>query len=152
MYSLSFFALLCLIPDVWLDDDGLYICEAKNQFGTIKTEARVSITGLGRLNSVFFYYNLETMATTMVWLVALRLHIFKLRYTFILKLPAEPPMLAQGSSVVTTGIGQSLSIPCMLLDGKPLPERHWFKNEKPVRMVYFQICAILHTDNIDVLV
>ena len=34
---------------VWLDDEGLYICEAKNQFGTIKTEARVSVTGLGRL-------------------------------------------------------------------------------------------------------
>ncbi len=41
----------CLTTGVWLDDEGLYICEAKNQFGTIKTEARVSVTGLGRLVS-----------------------------------------------------------------------------------------------------
>ncbi|KAM4616042.1 hemicentin-1 [Polymixia lowei] len=80
-----------LIQSVWLDDEGLYICEAKNQFGTVKTEARVSVTGL------------------------------------------EPPLLAQGAPVITTGIGQSLSIPCMLLDGIPLPERHWSRNGKPVQ-------------------
>ncbi|KAK5871231.1 hypothetical protein PBY51_004123 [Eleginops maclovinus] len=81
-----------LIQSVWLDDEGLYICEAKNQFGTIKTEARVGVTGL------------------------------------------EPPLLAQGAPIITTGIGQSLSIPCMLLDGIPLPERHWSQNGKPVQL------------------
>ncbi|XP_034025662.1 LOW QUALITY PROTEIN: hemicentin-1 [Thalassophryne amazonica] len=80
------------ILSVWLDDEGLYICEATNQFGTIKTEARVSVTGL------------------------------------------EPPLLAQGAQVITTGIGQSLSIPCMLLDGIPLPERHWSRNGNPVHL------------------
>ncbi|KAE8292435.1 Hemicentin-1 [Larimichthys crocea] len=81
-----------LIQSVWLDDEGLYFCEAKNQFGTVKTEARVSVTGL------------------------------------------EPPLLAQGAPVITTGIGQSLSIPCMLLDGIPLPDRHWSQNGKPVQL------------------
>ncbi|XP_029960009.1 hemicentin-1 [Salarias fasciatus] len=81
-----------LIQSVWLDDEGLYICEAKNQFGTITTEARVSVTGL------------------------------------------EPPLLAQAAPVITTGIGQSLSIPCMLLEGIPLPERHWSRDGKPVRL------------------
>uniref|UniRef100_A0A8C4IV11 Hemicentin-2 n=1 Tax=Dicentrarchus labrax TaxID=13489 RepID=A0A8C4IV11_DICLA len=81
-----------LIQSVWLDDEGLYICEAKNPFGTIKTEARVSVTGL------------------------------------------EPPLLAQGAPVITTGIGQSLSIPCMLLDGIPLPDRHWSQNGKAVQL------------------
>ncbi|XP_074526683.1 hemicentin-1 [Halichoeres trimaculatus] len=81
-----------LIQSVWLDDEGLYICEAQNQFGIIRTEARVSVTGL------------------------------------------EPPLLAQGPPTVTTGIGQSLSIPCMLLDGIPLPERHWSQNGKPVQL------------------
>lgn len=38
---------LSLIKGVWLNDEGLYICEAKNPFGTIKTGARVSVTGLG---------------------------------------------------------------------------------------------------------
>lgn len=36
-----------MIIGVWLDDEGSYICEANNPFGTIKTEARVSVTGLG---------------------------------------------------------------------------------------------------------
>uniref|UniRef100_A0A087YHW1 Cell adhesion molecule-related/down-regulated by oncogenes n=1 Tax=Poecilia formosa TaxID=48698 RepID=A0A087YHW1_POEFO len=39
------------IQSVWLHDEGVYICEAKNQFGTIKAEARVSVTGLGRLSA-----------------------------------------------------------------------------------------------------
>ncbi|XP_061624718.1 hemicentin-1 isoform X2 [Phyllopteryx taeniolatus] len=46
----------------------------------------------------------------------------------------EPPLLAQGAPIVTTGIGQSLSIPCMLLDGIPLPERHWSLNGKHVQL------------------
>nr|XP_057926871.1 hemicentin-1 [Doryrhamphus excisus] len=81
-----------LIQSVWLDDEGVYICEAENQFGSIKAEARVSVTGL------------------------------------------EPPLLAQGPPIITTGIGQSLSVPCMLLEGIPLPERHWSQNGKPVRL------------------
>ncbi|XP_014015728.2 hemicentin-1 [Salmo salar] len=81
-----------LIQDIWLDDEGLYVCEAKNQFGTIRTEARVSVSGL------------------------------------------EPPLLAHGAPVITTGIGQSLSIPCMLLDGIPLPERHWTHNGNQLQL------------------
>ena len=46
---------------------------------------------------------------------------------------AEPPLLAHGAPFITTGIGQSLSIPCMLLDGIPLPERHWTRDGTPVR-------------------
>lgn len=46
--------------------------------------------------------------------------------------PTEPPLLAQAAPIMTTVIGQSFSIPCMLLDGIPLPERHWSKNGKPV--------------------
>lgn len=41
-------------------------------------------------------------------------------------------------------MGQSLSIPCMLLDGIPLPERHWSQNGKPVRLFNFQIRAVHH--------
>ncbi|XP_067083733.1 hemicentin-1 [Osmerus mordax] len=80
------------INSVWLDDEGLYICEAKNQFGTVRTEVSVTVTGL------------------------------------------EPPVLAQGAPVLTTRVGQSLSIPCMLLDGIPLPERHWNHNGKPLQL------------------
>ncbi|KAL0979469.1 hypothetical protein UPYG_G00185480 [Umbra pygmaea] len=75
-----------LIHSVWLEDEGIYTCEAKNEFGTVRTAARVSVSGL------------------------------------------EPPLLANGAPVITTGIGQSLSIPCMLLEGIPLPERNWTHN------------------------
>uniref|UniRef100_A0A3Q3GE37 Hemicentin 2 n=1 Tax=Labrus bergylta TaxID=56723 RepID=A0A3Q3GE37_9LABR len=78
-----------LIQSVWLDDEGLFICEAENQFGTIKTEPEL---------------------VSLDW----------------------PPLLAQGAPLITTGIGQSLNIPCMLLDGIPLPERHWSYNGKPL--------------------
>uniref|UniRef100_A0A3Q2GH42 Hemicentin-1 n=1 Tax=Cyprinodon variegatus TaxID=28743 RepID=A0A3Q2GH42_CYPVA len=81
-----------LIQSVWLHDEAVYVCEAKNQFGSIQAEARVSVTGL------------------------------------------EPPVLGQAPPVITTGAGQSLSIPCMLLDGTPLPERRWSKNGRPVQV------------------
>ncbi|KAJ7994163.1 hypothetical protein DPEC_G00263060 [Dallia pectoralis] len=81
-----------LIHSVWLDDDGLYFCEAKNQFGSIRSEARVTVGGL------------------------------------------EPPLLANGAPKITTGIGQSLSLPCMLLDGIPLPERNWTHNGNELKL------------------
>ncbi|XP_001920501.5 hemicentin-1 [Danio rerio] len=34
------------IQSVWVDDEGVYLCEAKNQFGSIKALARVTVTGL----------------------------------------------------------------------------------------------------------
>ncbi len=146
---------LCLTTGAWLDDEGLYICEAKNQFGTIETEARVSVTGLGRL-----VWALLSLCTTKYFrnkasnskAVALKyFHILLLLfsiYVFTLPFPAEPPLLAQGTPVITTGLGQSLSIPCMLLDGIPLPERHWSRNGKAVRLFNFQIHAVRHTDNL----
>uniref|UniRef100_A0A8C8M5M0 Hemicentin 2 n=1 Tax=Oncorhynchus tshawytscha TaxID=74940 RepID=A0A8C8M5M0_ONCTS len=98
-----------LIQSVWLDDEGVYVCEAKNQFGTIRTEARVSVSGLGM----------------------------------------KPPFLAHGAPVITTGIGQSLSIPCMLLDGIPLPERHWTHNGNEVRMTLWSIQGYSRFSNND---
>lgn len=49
---------LSLIIGVWLSDEGLYVCEAKNPFGTIKTGARLSVTGLGMFLSTSFIRNL----------------------------------------------------------------------------------------------
>lgn len=34
-------------PGVWVDDEGVYVCEAKNQFGSIKALVRITVTGLG---------------------------------------------------------------------------------------------------------
>lgn len=95
---------------------------------------------------------LETMAATPKLTVALKyfyilLLLFSI-YVFTLPFPAEPPLLAQGTPVITTGLGQSLSIPCMLLDGIPLPERNWSQNGKAVRLFSVQIHAVHHTDNL----
>ncbi|KAI4892790.1 hypothetical protein NFI96_028927, partial [Prochilodus magdalenae] len=34
------------IHSVWVDDEGVYVCEAKNQFGSVKVSARLTVTGL----------------------------------------------------------------------------------------------------------
>ncbi|XP_035392059.1 hemicentin-1 [Electrophorus electricus] len=79
------------IPSVWVDDEGVYVCEAKNQFGSITAQARLSVSGL------------------------------------------EPPLLAQGSSAITAVVGESVTIPCMLLEGIPLPERTWAHNGRQIQ-------------------
>lgn len=55
----------------------------------------------------------------------------------------EPPVLARGASSLTTVIGQSLTIPCMLMDGIPLPERYWQHNGKQVRLIFHTSCQQL---------
>ncbi|XP_072563615.1 hemicentin-1 [Paramormyrops kingsleyae] len=98
-----------LIHSAWIDDEGLYTCEAQNQFGSIRAEARVTITGL------------------------------------------EPPVLARGASSLTTVIGQPLTIPCMLMDGIPLPERYWQHNGKQVQLstrTYLKSDGSLHIDRV----
>lgn len=76
------------------------------------------------------------MAATPKLTVAFKyFHVFDVSISvFTLPVSAEPPLLAQGAPIITAGIGQSLSIPCMLLDGIPLPERHWSQNGKPVSL------------------
>lgn len=97
--------------------------------------------GLSKLSYLSAPFILETMAATPKLTVALKyFRIFLLLFSiYILTFPAEPPLLVQGSPIITTGIGQSLSIPCMLLDGIPLPERHWSQNGKPVRLTSIQL-------------
>ncbi|XP_069039515.1 hemicentin-1 isoform X2 [Lepisosteus oculatus] len=96
------------IEGAWLDDEGLYICEAQNQFGLIWTEARVTVTGL------------------------------------------EPPLLAQGDLLLSVVVGHSLTLPCMLLDGIPLPSRHWAHNGEPVTLSsrrFLRSDGSLHIEN-----
>ena len=35
-------------PDLWVEDEAVYICEAQNHFGKIEAKARIAVTGLGR--------------------------------------------------------------------------------------------------------
>ncbi|KAG2469776.1 HMCN2 protein, partial [Polypterus senegalus] len=75
---------------VWLDDGGVYICEAKNSLGSVQTKVRITVTGF------------------------------------------EPPVLSEGAPAVSVLIGSPFTLPCMLVDGKPSPIRHWTHNGKPV--------------------
>ncbi|XP_059503813.1 hemicentin-1 isoform X2 [Stegostoma tigrinum] len=72
--------------NLWVDDEGTYICEAENQFGKIQAQVTVTVTGL------------------------------------------VTPLIGISPAVVNIIEGQPLTLPCVLLAGNPLPERHWIKN------------------------
>lgn len=49
--AISSFVFICLSSplDLWVSDEGTYICEAENQFGRIQSQpATITVTGLGK--------------------------------------------------------------------------------------------------------
>ncbi|XP_076872442.1 hemicentin-1 isoform X2 [Brachyhypopomus gauderio] len=72
-----------LITNLWVEDDGTYICEAQNLFGKIQAKARVTATGL------------------------------------------VSPVIALSPAEVSVIEEQQVTLPCVLLAGNPLPQRHW---------------------------
>ncbi|XP_055041763.2 hemicentin-1 isoform X2 [Misgurnus anguillicaudatus] len=71
------------ITNLWVEDEGTYVCEAQNQFGKIQTKAKITVTGL------------------------------------------VSPMIALSPAVVSVIEDQQVTLPCVVLAGNPLPERHW---------------------------
>lgn len=48
---------MSLFPsDLWVGDEGVYICEAQNQFGKIQTQASIAVTGLGKKSLLNFSF------------------------------------------------------------------------------------------------
>eukprot|EP00079_Xenopus_tropicalis_P024320 XP_012816895.1 PREDICTED: hemicentin-1 [Xenopus tropicalis] len=74
------------INKLWVGDEGIYICEAENQFGKISSQATITVTGL------------------------------------------VVPVIGESPSVVSVIEGNQVTLPCVLLVGNPLPERHWVKD------------------------
>ncbi|KAM4642152.1 hemicentin-1 [Discoglossus pictus] len=74
------------INNLWIGDEGAYICEAENHFGKIQAQAIITVTGL------------------------------------------VPPVIGESPNAVTVIEGNQITLPCIVLAGNPLPERHWVKN------------------------
>ncbi|KAJ7986246.1 hypothetical protein DPEC_G00337960 [Dallia pectoralis] len=74
------------ISNLWVEDDTVYVCDARNQFGQIQGRARVTVTGL------------------------------------------VSPLIGHSPSVLNVIEEQPVTLPCVLLAGNPLPERHWLHN------------------------
>ncbi|XP_060245885.1 hemicentin-2 [Meriones unguiculatus] len=75
---------------VGLEDQALYVCEARNAFGKAQAEARLVVTG------------------------------------------HAPPQIASSASTVRVLEGQPVSLTCVILAGRPLPERRWLKSGWPL--------------------
>uniref|UniRef100_A0A8C0BAR6 Ig-like domain-containing protein n=1 Tax=Buteo japonicus TaxID=224669 RepID=A0A8C0BAR6_9AVES len=74
------------IDSASLDDQGIYICEAQNEFGKIQAEVKLTVTG------------------------------------------HAAPEIALASPVVRALSGQPVSLPCVILAGRPFPARRWLKD------------------------
>ncbi|XP_012862831.2 hemicentin-2 [Echinops telfairi] len=72
------------------EDQALYVCEARNVFGKVQAEARLTVIG------------------------------------------HAAPQIASSASTVRVLEGQPVSLPCIILEGRPLPERRWLKAGLPL--------------------
>lgn len=48
------------LSDLWVEDEGVYICEAHNHFGTVQAQATISVTGLGKLGLFIHFCHLNS--------------------------------------------------------------------------------------------
>uniref|UniRef100_A0A8C3KBL6 Ig-like domain-containing protein n=1 Tax=Calidris pygmaea TaxID=425635 RepID=A0A8C3KBL6_9CHAR len=97
----------CRAPGASLDDQAVYICEAKNEFGKIQAEVKLAVTG------------------------------------------QAAPEIALASPVVRALPGQPVSLPCVILAGRPFPARRWLKDGQPVSGHYsVQADGSLHMDQV----
>ncbi|XP_012784766.2 hemicentin-2 [Ochotona princeps] len=78
------------LESVTLKDQALYICEARNIFGKVQAEARLTVTG----------------------------HV--------------APEIASSATTVRVLEGQPVSLSCVILAGRPFPERRWLKDGRPL--------------------
>lgn len=68
--------LICVFPlDLWVEDEAVYICEAQNHFGKMQTQARITVTGLGKSST---YYQMYFMLIFMLFRLITHKIFFKI--------------------------------------------------------------------------
>ncbi|KAK4811635.1 hypothetical protein QYF61_022728 [Mycteria americana] len=101
-----------LIDSASLDDQAVYICEAQNEFGKIQAEVKLAVTGHGLLLCAFVGVLILAAAGA--------------------GRASAAPEIALASPVVRVLPGQPVSLPCVILAGRPFPARRWLKDGRPV--------------------
>ncbi|KAB1270949.1 Hemicentin-2, partial [Camelus dromedarius] len=112
------------------EDHALYVCEAQNIFGKVQAEACLIMTGHGSL------VGLERRAwipnpddsTGERGLCPLNDHPQESNMSDTVSSPHRPPpQIASSTSTVRVLERKPVSLPCIVLAGRPHPERRWLK-------------------------
>ncbi|XP_038853583.1 hemicentin-1-like [Salvelinus namaycush] len=120
-----------LIQSVWLDDEGVYVCEAKNQFGTIRTEARLRLSGRTFLRSDGSLYIERALPEDAGTYVCTAVNIAGSVNISVSLEVHVPPEISAGPYHYIANEGVAITLSCES-SGVPKPTIVWSKGREPL--------------------